>query len=370
MERPHLNPIVSFIWKHRKTNLIIFSLSILFIIFSGCSKKTPEKKIKHKELPITSAQQKLINICKNDYQLNIITKSYADTLWIYLPVHKSFIQIKATQDGPKNERDSKEKQTIHFLDGQFEDNMFKIQYDISSILSYKKSFGYSSTTTKEYQKNQRNILTAINRAYASVGKSISSEENKKNIIKNITDQSTEKNPNNVINPRIKKTKNPPDFFVIVLADTLSGIKTTTYIAYTDLKRVMQDPYFQEEYIKRAVTEQPIGNKDIIDDETGTNLESYNLTWGEFLIKQMLHRINFKYTQSAFPPSEKPYLEILNIADTTTSTYGFNDFTGLQLENLRIEDKTKSIKFIPKKDIAKYVPKKKPSQGRLYTIHFN
>ncbi len=133
---------------------------------------------------------------------------------------------------------------------------------------------------------------------------------------------------------------------------------------------MQDPYFQEEYIKRAVTEQPIGNKDIIDDETGTNLESYNLTWGEFLIKQMLHRINFKYTQSAFPPSEKPYLEILNIADTTTSTYGFNDFTGLQLENLRIEDKTKSIKFIPKKDIAKYVPKKKPSQGRLYTIHFN
>ncbi len=32
MERPHLNPIVSFIWKHRKTNLIIFSLSILILI--------------------------------------------------------------------------------------------------------------------------------------------------------------------------------------------------------------------------------------------------------------------------------------------------------------------------------------------------
>ena len=32
MERPHLNPIVSFIWKHRKTNLIIFSLSVLILI--------------------------------------------------------------------------------------------------------------------------------------------------------------------------------------------------------------------------------------------------------------------------------------------------------------------------------------------------
>ncbi len=32
MERPHLNPIVSFIWKHRKTNLIIFSLSILILL--------------------------------------------------------------------------------------------------------------------------------------------------------------------------------------------------------------------------------------------------------------------------------------------------------------------------------------------------
>lgn len=349
---------------------IVLPLSISLILFSGCSKKTPEEKAKYKKLPVTTAQQKLINICKNDYKLNIITKSYANTLWVYLPMHKGFIKLKATDEGPKKERDSKEKQTINFLDGQFEDNMFKIQYDISPVLSYKKSFGYSSTTTKEFQTNQRNILTAIHRAYASVGKSINKDSYKENVIKNMTNQNVGKNTNDVIDPKMKKTKKPPDFFVIVLADTLSGIKTTIYITYSDLERSMRDPYFQVEYVKRMVMDPFTGSKDIIDDETGENLESYNLTWKDFLIKQIIHRINFKYTRSAFPPSKKAYLEILEIVYTATSTYEFDAFTGLQLENLRIEDETKSKKFIPKKDIAKYVPKKKPSQGRLHTIHFN
>jgi len=330
----------------------------------GCAKKS--SKPKDRERPLTTAQQKLIDICKKDYKLDIITKSYDNTLWIYLPTDKSFIEFKANKEGPKVVREAKEIHAINFVDGQFENNVFNIQYDISLSRNYGKSFGYTSATTAKYQADQRNILTAIFRAYGPIGKPIDRDEYRKTVLKDMVDPDPIKNAKNKdYDPYLIKTQKAPSFFVVVLADISLGMETKAFITFSDLERAMHDPSFQEEYAKRTVIEQPVGHTSIVGDKEGKHLETYDMTWGNFLAKQIVYRINFKYTRSAFPPSNETVKEILTIVKKALSSYKFDDYISVRLQDLRDE----SEQTILKKDLPKYVPEKKPSKGRLHTIKF-
>ncbi len=347
---------------------IVLLTSLILVLGSGCAKKSSRPKDRKRR--ITTAQQKLIDICKKDYKLNIVTTSYDNTLWIYLPTNKTFIEFKSNKEGPKIVREAKETRTVNFLDGQFENNIFNVQYDISLSRNYGKTFGYSSSTTEKYQKDQRNILTAIFRAYGPIGEPIDRDEYRKKIVKDITDPNPVKNAASVdVDPYMTKTKKAPDFFVVVLADTSLGMETKAFVAFKDIERAMRDPSFQEEYAKRVIIEQPIGHTSIIGDEEGRHLKTYDMTWGNFLIKQIIYRINFKYTRSAFPPSNDAAKEILTIVNQTILSYDFKDFTSARLEDLREEEESESIQVILKEDLPKYTPKKRPSKGRLHTIRF-
>ena len=251
------------------------------------------------------------------------------------------MELKANPDGPRTSDVPKETRQINFLDGKFEDSVFKITYDIALGRSYSKEYGYGNTFSQEYQNKQRDILTAIQRVYTE------------------TETSAQQQP---------AQDKVPDFFVMVAADITNGIETQIIINFQDLKRVLTDAYFQEEYVKRAIMDYPTGNKDIIGDEDGKHLHVYDMTWGEFLSKQIVHRIRTKYERSAFPPVDEDKIEILRAVKETVNAYNFTDYTAVQLKDLNRGTLTKINQKGLEETVNVDVPE--PEKGRLIQINFN
>jgi hypothetical protein len=310
---------------HTTTHVVLlFGL----IVVLGCAKAEVPEEISRSE-----AHKKFLKICKEDYELKVLTREFEHTLWVYLPVEEGFFELKANQQGPIHSREAKKSPTIRFLDGRFDNDVFYLEYDIGTSKVYQKDFGYSSTYTERYRKEQRNILTSLNRAYNSLDKTAGHKV--------------------------------PDFFVIVVADVVKGIESRMVIYFEDLKRAFVDASFGEEYTKRVIMEYPTGNTDIISDKQGQYIKYYDLTWGEFLAKQMVYRIQTKYQRSAFPPSEDTQKELLAIVAQTVSSYEFDDFRVLKLTNL-VDESTYTIS---KDKLLELTQGQENAAGRFHVIEF-
>jgi len=294
---------------------------LLCIFIVGCSQ--PESIPTR---PLTDPLKELIRICDEEHNFNITVTPFDRTVWIYLPLEESFLQIKADAQGSSNSRKSSVSTTIKFLDGEYRDNDFYLTYDIAPSRGYAKKYGYSSEFSEEYITKQRHVLTAITRVF-------------------------------------NDSESPPAFFVIIIADITAGLRARTIVHFGDLKRAYVDPSFHEEYAKRAISEQPVGNMAIVGDRTGASIELSDITWPQFLSKQMVFRINFKYQRSSFPPSENTQMELLNIAADTVAAYDFEDFTSIQLQDLDNNTTTKTTK----EDLTSY--RSEPSKGKLIHIKF-
>ena len=158
-------------------------------------------------------------------------------------------------------------------------------------------------------------------------------------------------------------KDIPDFFVIIEADITNGLEARVLINLEDLKRAYVDQSFHGEYAKRVISDQPTGNKNIIGDKEGNYIDYKDITWPEFLAKQMIFRINFKYQRSSFPPSDDTLMELLTIAADTVAAYDFTDFTSIKLEDLN----ARTTQSISQDDLTAY--RSEQSQGRLIHIKF-
>lgn len=286
-------------------------------MLGGCSAQTPPLR------ELSDAEKKMIEICKNEYQFDVVLKSLNNTVWIYLPRTESFLDLKANEKGPQNSSDPKESLSIKFLNGNFTDGIFKLEYDIGSSKTYAKDYGFATQFSEQYQKDQRNILTAVYRAFSDL---------------HVLDKNS---------PEAIKT---PDFFILVIADITKGIETQTTFYFRDLLRGMSDPLFQEEYTKRFISDYPTGNKDIIFDRRGNHLNIEELTWPKFLIKQIVYRIQYKYQRSAFPPASEAKNEILKIAKETLEAYHFEDFEAIELQDLG-DNSSRRIKKSQLKEIS-------------------
>ncbi|VAX38092.1 hypothetical protein MNBD_UNCLBAC01-1354 [hydrothermal vent metagenome] len=343
--------------------LLFLKLIFLTLFITGCG--NPPKPAK----TLTEAHQKLIKICKEEFQIDVVLNPFDHTLWIYVPTKESFFDIKASQEGPKTKKvdEFTEKYAVNFIDGQFTENTFNIQYDISISKNYGKNYGYSTGFTQQYQKNQRNLLSAIFRAYADIEKSPTENKYYKKIQGDLEFEDPLKNASRkkFVHAYIGEEVDAPDFLIIVLADITKGIETKMIIAFEDLKRAMSDHSFQGEYAKRAIMDYPNGDTKIIGDTTGEHLEAYDMTWGEFLTRQIIYRTNYKYTRSAFPPRDNAAEQLLEIAYNTVNAYDFKYFLGITLQNLRDETE----QFVLSEHLAKYAPKEKPPKGKLHTIKF-
>lgn len=310
-----------------------FILLFAILLFTASCAVQPSKETRTP----TNSHQKLIDLCKNDYNLDIVTKAYDNTLWIYLPLDQSFLSIATSKDGPIKSSDSEEKLDIYFLDGEFSDNAFQIRYDIGFKKTYTDHRGINYKFSEEYSTKQGFLLSAINRAYSEIDK----DPNSNRYVEKIPGDRDFLNENrNAIRKKFThsyvKTATVPDFFVVVIADMEKGIEMRMYLYLQDLRRANTDQSFSEEYRKRAIMDQPIGHEIIIGDRTGSHLETYDLSWAEFLTRQMIHRINFKYTQSAFPPYPDALQQLTEIAAETVQGYDFNNFESINFIDLNTE----------------------------------
>jgi hypothetical protein len=65
---------------------------------------------------------------------------------------------------------------------------------------------------------------------------------------------------------------------------------------------------------------------------------------DFLTKQMVNRIRFKFTQSDFPPQENIEEALIGIIADTNRYYHFKDFTQVRTNDIRTK---KKMIFTPK-----------------------
>jgi len=340
------------------TRCRILTLSLLILFLNSCAPKPPQ------ELTPTEAHKKLVDLCKNEYNLDVTTKAFENTLWIYLPMDHSFLSLTTSEKGPIKSSDPDKKQKINFLDGQFSDGAFQMRYDIGLSETYTDDRGIGTRVSEEYTVKQRFLFSAITRAYAEVEKKPYSDQYAEKVPGDTTFMGERKNTTHkkLVHSYVK-TANVPDFFVIIIADIKLGIETRTYLYLQDLRRASIDQGFGEEYIKRVIVDQPMGHQIIIGDKKGSHLEAYDLSWPEFLSKQMTYRINFKYQRSAFPPSNDTRLELLTIAADTVAAYDFEDFASIQLHDL---DNGTTFSTA-REDLTSY--RSESSEGRLIHIRF-
>ncbi len=315
----------------------------------------------------TQAHQKLIKLCKEEYNLDVVTKAFENTIWIYLPLDKSYLYLTASKEGPMKSSESEEKMALKYVDGEFKDNTFRLGYDISKNKQYTDSKGIGTKTTEEYTAKQQFLFSAINRAYGDVEKLPDSDEYVEGVPGDVTYMGASVNDSHkrLVRSYIKTDK-VPDFFVIVIADIEKGIETRSYLYLQDLRRVYTDQGFGEEYIRRAVTDQPIGHEVIIGDKAGSHLNAYDMTWPEFLMKQMVYRTTLKYTFSSIPPYPDTLQQLTEIAAETIRGYEFNDFSFVHLVDLRAG----TMHMLTKTELETVEIAPPALPGKIHHIKFN
>jgi len=300
---------------------ILITACLCLLTAAGCARtQGPEP------LTLTDAQKQFVSMLNEENGLDVHVRAFPNTFWVYLPMDRMFFQMKATPQGPVNSGQSTTKPAVNYLDSSFDGGRFILKYDIAPAKAYGKDYGYKSEFSEEYKAKQRHILTAIYRTFNEAG-------------------------------------DAPSFFVLVIADTVNGLQSTTYIHFKDLQRAYMDPSFHEEYARRIVSEQPAGDIRLIGDTQGRNVAYFDLTWPRFLAKQMAHRITFKYQQSAFPPSLDTKTELLTIAAAAVSGYEYTEFNSVEL----IDMNTQTAYSIPRQELAEFAHR--PPEGRLIHIQF-
>jgi len=336
----------------------LFTLSLLILFLNSCAPKPPQ------ELPPTEAHQKLNRLFKEEFNLDVVTKAFDNTLWIYLPLNDPYMKYAVTPLGPIMSSEQESKLIIKYLDSNFQEGAFKLTYDIGANTEYKNDRGITSRYSEEFSSKQQFILTAINRAYGDTEKDRGDDGYIERVVgdRDFLGKKENASHKKLVHAYVHKDK-VPDFFVIIIADIATGIEVKMHLYLQDLLRAFYDQGFGEEYARRLVVDQPIGHDKIIGDKSGKHIDGYDISWQEFLAKQMTHRINFKYQRSAFPPSDDTRIELLTIAADTVAAYDFEDFTSIQLQDLNANATFSTAR----EDLADY--RSEPSGGRLIHIQF-
>jgi len=305
----------------RRITLGILGLCLLF----GCAPK------KAKVFTPTEADEKFIQVLENDYGYTPILQYAGKTLWVYLPAKRDIYKIVGAGIPPTAPR---REFTIQFLDGNFENETFTIEYDVLPETKASKGNGITTQYTPSFNEEYRNVSNTITRSYLS-------------------------------------SENPPEFLVTVFADIVNGVEAKSTMHPKDLERYYAGGLPPEEYNMRIINE-VIGNKEIVDDSQGKHLKVAEVTWPQFIVDQSLQRIRFKFQRSDFPPEETPKSEILRQAAMTILIYDFTDYKEVVLRDLREggEESFSKAQIEAMKDTLG-LPKNNPdAKPRIVTIDFS
>ena len=302
-------------------------LVLTALVFSGCSQKLEQK------FTVTEAQKIFQNKCLKDFNMHIRTRQVGSTFWIYLPVKDPIFDYEV-QKPKTTDQPSANKFVVNFTDGKFKNGLFLFEYDIVDKKKSKdEDYGFNSSYTDSYIKNQNNLFTAIYEVF--------------------------------LNTKAKGSEVLPQFFVLVITDIKKGIETRATFYLDDFVRYMSGAIPYDEYVKRFLSDRK-GSSSMIGDETGSHIKYTNITLSEFLTKQIVNRIHFKFQYSDFPPGENYDNAIIGIVADTLRYYKFKDFTNVRLSNIRLGkkylfDKSQLVNFGDDKP--------KENQGKLIHIRF-
>ena len=301
-----------------QTTLISAVVLAVAVSAAGCFNTTSPS------LSLKQAHQKFKNTLKEEYNLDVVLYPLEDTLWIYLPMDKELFKLGAKQQSAQASSQAVHAPEILYLDGNFEQGRFLLEYDIAERKKYAKDPGYASNYTEAFQRAQRALLYALPSVYTEVEQIPGERE--------FMDGEREYRRERFIKAHLKTDK-APTFIVIVIADIVNGIESKLLAQMRDLKQGMSDNFFMEEYTKRLIYSDPRGGMEIIGDRAGAHLDVHEITLPEFLTEQILYRIKFKYQRSDFPPDADTEDEIMKIVNETVQAYGFADYTAVKLTNL-------------------------------------
>ncbi|MDD5128929.1 MAG: hypothetical protein PHO40_04685 [Candidatus Omnitrophica bacterium] len=263
----------------------------LILILSACTSSTAPSFMKE-DIP-----RAVKDICKKEYQLNIITKLTGRTLWVYMPLEN--IVVKSPYP---------EKYTERFLvedkRNQFNEKVLKINYMIKPVPETEKQQEMSldkSVNTKIF-----NVLQVIRRVLFSMDN--------------------------------RQGKDNPIFFCIVTADIANGFELKQIFHCLDLKKISYGFISQTEYQHRIVQETEVSSQ-IIGDKEGQHLIYHDVTLEDFLADQIQNRIRIKFQKPEVEKNVDIDREVMKVVSLTLNTYAFKDFTLVEMSNLDSGAKT-------------------------------
>lgn len=229
------------------------------------------------------------SICRDEYHFTAKTRLVGSTVWIYIPVHDLLVK----KDKPEKYTEKFKIEKLHL---KYAADSVQIQYEIKPSEEIKQQeFSYD-----------KKVLENINTVWRVLRRVIFSLDNRR--------------PGELT------------FFCVVTADTKSGFALMELFHYLDLKKVSYEFISWEEYQHRAIQDAQT-SPNIIGDEEGAHLAYHDITWKEFIIAQIEHRIKLKFEKPEVDKNTDIDKEIVKIIAHTVKTYGFKDFSEVELENL-------------------------------------
>lgn len=250
---------------------------------------------------LTDLQKKFELKCRKDYNLNVITRMVGKTFWIYAPTTKPLFDFAAETPAPPDPLKKPAKYNLLYIHGAFKDSAFNFEYDVlPKIKSDLGQEGIRNEGTDYFNKLYNNLFTAVTET--------------------------------LLDPHT-----PISFVVMAITDIKKGIEAryTFYLEDYRMASVEGIPY--DEFSKRVLQESK-GSTDYIGDEIGQHLEYNDIRMPDFLTKQMVNRIRFKFTQSDFPPQENYEEAIIGTIADTVRYYHFKDFNQLRTDDIRTKKK--------------------------------
>ncbi|MDI6758304.1 MAG: hypothetical protein QMD94_01320 [Candidatus Omnitrophota bacterium] len=267
----------------------MYKILIVSMFFCGCSSSISPTYLKE------TAALAIQDICKNEYNIKVKTKTTGSTLWIYMPVEN----IISKPDKPEK---SKECFAIKKNTGEFKYDVLNFNYYIESIPETEK--------LQEISFN-KNAMEKVNHVFRVISRVILSMD---------------------------RTKKEPEFFCFIVADTQTGILLKQTFYYLDIKKVIYQFISQTEFQHRNIQDSEMAFQ-AIDNKEGLNLNYRDITMKEFIVNQIRHRIQLKFQKPEIGKNADIDKEIIKIIANTIKIYDFKDFSSVELNNLLTNERT-------------------------------
>ena len=374
---------------------VLIGVSTLLMPLSGCHWK------KDKPYTPSEAEHKLVEFCRHEGSLVINTRRVGKTLWVYAPLTEPLFRLKPS---PSHDNADKQKSpfAILFLEGSFDEaKNFAISYDMVRDVLPSKPTTYGSAYNEIYSKKHQLIFQGLQETFFNVPPADAPDF----VVVIMADVNSGVGARTIVylpdyKAYVSEAIPPEEYYmresnevfgnedlvgdgvITKQAFVWPGVNTEKLFAdlvkhgYVNDAGMIQGKFDDLKDASQLTLDKKYtsSKKDIFDTlrqvraKTGASLAVTDVSWTDFLTKQMESRIKFKFTQSDFPPKTDPDKAIVEIVANTLRFYPFKDYQGLYLYDLR----GKHDMLFNKKQLKTFEEKTswEDRQGRLTTIHFD